>query len=581
MGIRIGPSRGRRSGMPTSIPGKIFASLFFLIFFAAGTGFLLMMISELTGQLAQYSWTETPAVIEVSELEEDREKENPYLFTVRYRYEVEGESYVSDRYQRNDSRTREHGEVASLVDRYPPGEAVTCYVNPSDPAEAVLEQPAVGDWGPLAAFLLLPLVFVGIGLGGVYFTWRAGPTKGTAENDAAVSIGTANNARNGKRALAGFFLIFTLFGGIFPVMFFIIPAINVWQAQNWQAIDCTILSSSVGVHRGSDSTTYSIDIEYEYEVDGRTYRSTQYDFMGNVTSSGQSGKQAVVDDHPVGSTAQAYCDPDDPGNAVLNRDFTTGIWLGALTLVFPIVGIGGLIGMFVSQRRQAAAGGLGSVAGGGVSSSFAGASSSYASGGAATTTGPVTLKATEPRWVTFIFLLLFAVAWNGFVHGLMVPDMGYGFFSGIFILIGAAVALGTIYQAMRLFNPTVVMQVSSANPRLGDPLEIQWQLKGNTQRVKHLTVTLEGQEHAEYRRGTNTHTDTHTFIEQVLADRTDPISILRDSAIGEVPAGAMHSFEADHNKVVWVLRVHGVIPFWPDLNQSFAITVLPRELTHA
>lgn len=37
----------------------------------------------------------------------------------------------------------------------------------------------------------------------------------------------------------------------------------------------------------------------------------------------------------------------------------------------------------------------------------------------------------------------------------------------------------------------------------------------------------------------------------------------------------MHSFEADNNKILWNLDVHGDIKKWPDVKESFKITVVP------
>jgi hypothetical protein len=39
----------------------------------------------------------------------------------------------------------------------------------------------------------------------------------------------------------------------------------------------------------------------------------------------------------------------------------------------------------------------------------------------------------------------------------------------------------------------------------------------------------------------------------------------------------MHSFSTQHNKIVWSIRVKGEIARWPDLNEEFALTVLPAR----
>jgi hypothetical protein len=55
-----------------------------------------------------------------------------------------------------DSQTR--------VDRFPLGKLVTCYVNPSDPADAVLDRGF--SWDIL--YGLIPLIFLSIGLAGLF-----------------------------------------------------------------------------------------------------------------------------------------------------------------------------------------------------------------------------------------------------------------------------------------------------------------------------------------------------------------------------------------------------------------------------
>ena len=43
----------------------------------------------------------------------------------------------------------------------------------------------------------------------------------------------------------------------------------------------------------------------------------------------------------------------------------------------------------------------------------------------------------------------------------------------------------------------------------------------------------------------------------------------------EVPPDTMHSFAASNNKIVWRLVVHGAIASWPDMRETFEITVTP------
>ncbi|MCZ7648655.1 MAG: hypothetical protein M5U26_25920 [Planctomycetota bacterium] len=48
------------------------------------------------------------------------------------------------------------------------------------------------------------------------------------------------------------------------------------------------------------------------------------------------------------------------------------------------------------------------------------------------------------------------------------------------------------------------------------------------------------------------------------------------SATVTLPADAMHSFSAEHNKIVWKLRVQGDIERWPDFDREFPLRVAAR-----
>ena len=69
------------------------------------------------------------------------------------------------------------------------------------------------------------------------------------------------------------------------------------------------------------------------------------------------------------------------------------------------------------------------------------------------------------------------------------------------------------------------------------------------------------EEAATYRQGTNTRTETRQVFRQELFRREDfEIEAgcpSRRSSTSTVPAGAMHSFKADHNEINWTLVVEG------------------------
>ncbi|GAG23260.1 unnamed protein product, partial [marine sediment metagenome] len=110
---------------------------------------------------------------------------------------------------------------------------------------------------------------------------------------------------------------------------------------------------------------------------------------------------------------------------------------------------------------------------------------------------------------------------------------------------------------------------------LGGMVDLGWELRGRIDRIGTLTIELKGREEATYRRGTTTHTDAKEFFKLPIAEITD----VRDMGVGKtsftVPTDTIHSFEAENNKIVWSLVVHGDIAYWPDVNDEFDFKVLP------
>jgi len=328
------PSNG--SGSQRSVVGKLGASLFFLFFGSFGVLFIFLMSRDLATKLRTYQWAQTVCVI-VSGESVDLDKE--YGFNVQYDYEFGGHRYHSTDYTVGKPGFSNYHDVQVLVARYQPGVKSTCYVNPSDPTRAVLRRGSLA----IIPFFLIPLIFVAIGAGGIYFTWRS--TDKTAAPTPATGM-------DGTRWMALFFTVFLLVGGLTTYLLFVRPIMSIQRARSWQSVPCHVISSRVQSHHGSKGgTTYNVDILYAYTVDGKEYRSNRYDFMGG-SSSGYSGKDAIVRRYGPGTTAKCFIDPRDPTQAVLQRDFTPDMLVGLIPLVFFFVGVGGLAWVFSRGRSS-------------------------------------------------------------------------------------------------------------------------------------------------------------------------------------------------------------------------------------
>lgn len=101
-----------------------------------------------------------------------------YVATVRYRYDINGRHYESERWSHgNDNAFHDEGDATQLANRFRQGDPIDVYVDPADPERAVLDtgDTEKGAWmvGGGAIFVtffvklvhtLLATIFLGHGL---------------------------------------------------------------------------------------------------------------------------------------------------------------------------------------------------------------------------------------------------------------------------------------------------------------------------------------------------------------------------------------------------------------------------------
>jgi len=563
-------------GKPQGIVGKGCTSIFFAIFALVGIGFTAVVCLEIYRMAVTHTWDKTECVVLESSVLEKADEESPHWFAVRYAYHHKGTRHESDVYEDSYTGSDDYADAQRLADKYRVGSKATCYVNPSDPEEALLKRK--GLW--FVFIIFFPLTFVAIGVGGLYFTWRR-KRKRPDGSEVPESISTkAKETARGKKVrpwvIAGFFGIFLAVGlGVFYGMF-LRPMMKIEQAKDWPEIPCTVISSRVQSHEGDDSTTYSVDIFYAYTFNGREYKSNRYSFMLG-SSSGYERKKAVVNAHPPGKKAVCYVNPDDPAEAVIERGYTDDVWFCLIPLVFVAVGAGGIFFTVRNHLRKKAKTARRDV-------------DAYAHTYAGTVdrevpAGPVILKPKHSPLVKLVGVTFAAAFWNGIVsifvwqvikgwrtgHGEWGPTL----FLIPFVLIGLGLIGGIVYFLLALFNPRPKLTLSSGAVPLGGTAELRWEFTGQVRRIGKFEIVLEGREEATYRRGTNTVTDKEVFATLPIVQIDD----WRDMAAGEatlaIPPDTMHSFEASNNKIIWTLKVHGDIRMWPDVKAAFPLTVLP------
>ncbi len=562
----------------TGIVGKLFFSLFLLFFLGLGCFFMLMLIRESYSIIDSYSWPSTAAQIESVDIKrnlKDNDDNTPYELEIRYSYKHGSEVYKNGSISGTASRHGSYSDAYEIARKYPAGSSQTCYVNPKEPSEAILQHRS--PW--MLLFVILPLIFMLIGGGGLYFMWFARAEDPNKTKSIARSSPRAGSAKL-KGVLFFFGLVFTLVGGGFT-WYFVQICSQALNAQSWtevkaRVIDSDVLRSESTDSDGHRSVTYKIDIFYEYEYQGQKYRSSRYDFF-TVSSSGSDSKREVVRRYRAGKVVDAYVNPDDPSQAVLNRDFSWSYLIGLIPLIFLLVGLALLLAGRKRVASQQTA--LGSTAGASWKKEATAIPSTMRA------SGRIELKPTASPLGKFFGITFIALFWNGIVSvfvyqaykawALGNPEWFLMIFLIPFVLVGALLVFFIFYQFLAVFNPQVALTLGASNLRLGDTLELSWQTRGNVSRLKQLQIILSAKEEASYRRGTDTHTERHTFYEQTLAQSQGQGNISRGSVSMLIPADSMHTFSGNSNKIIWSLKVKGEIPKWPDVDDEYVVNVEP------
>lgn len=569
-----------KGSAPLSPVNRVLGSLFFLAFFLMGSLFEFFVIREFVAILRTYSWQQTPCRILSSEVVSE---DNRYRCFVRYEYTIGSDTFVSEKFKRN-FHDGDYDKQAGRVQQYSVGSSAVCWVNPADPSEAVLQRDSI----LFGLVLLFPLLFIGIGGIGIYAMWARIQPK-PSENR------PISDTSKGRRFLVAFFLLFALvgLGMMWPLCFR--PIYKVLDARDWIETRCRIVQARVQSHDGDEGTTYSVDILYEYAFGGKTYRSARFDFIGG-SSSGYSGKQAVVDRYKTMFDPVCFVNPALPSEAVLVRKLGAKLLFCLFPWVFFLVGAGGIYGVLRSAARSAQSGSVAWLP-------PASESSRRVDPGRMHWLHPsieddfvndwVVLPAAGRRAGKFFGWLFFAVFWNGITSVFVImaaqsfrrghPDWFLSLFMIPFVLIGLGLVLAACHQFLALLNPYPVVRIRPARIPLGASADLQWEFKGLPGRIRELKILLTATEQIrntsdEKKRNRDVSMSSKPVFERELACLTDPQQIVSGQIGLTVPAGAMHSFDSGNCRLTWAISFHGDIRIWPNLKDDLPIVVVPPNL---
>ena len=199
---------------------------------------------------------------------------------------------------------------------------------------------------------------------------------------------------------------------------------------------------------------------------------------------------------------------------------------------------------------------------------------------------PMPLTTQGSRLGTAVGSWFFTLFWNGIswtIGYFILKDfhLFLALFISIFLLVGIATLLFAIYSTLQIWNPKTTVVCSQRNLYPGSEFEISWLHQGKSSSISEFSIELEGQESATYRQGTTTRTDKNSFYKQTVIKTTDANEILQGFSLVQLSEDTMHSFKGTRNSITWQIRVQGKIPFWPDINDLFVITIFPPAIEGA
>ena len=545
------------------------------------TGFGLLLAAVIAIDWLQgvrtHLWEEVICTIESSDFEA-REEYGDYVFRVTYRYEYRWEPYRGDRYRHEYGGSDDVFDAQRLVARYSVGSSVPCWVDPNEPGSSYLRQAGLlrGLW------IFVPLLVVTIG-GGALWALH-GPSPAGPDAPASRGVITASPLTTAA-GLTLFFGLFFIVGAGLLIPFFVWPAYQVVRARTWTPVECEILESGIASHSGDDGTTYSVEVLYRYRVGGRDILGNRYQFLGG-SSSGYDAKAAAVEQIPAGATATCYVDPDDPFDAVVDRGFSRDFFFGLIPALFMLVGTGGMTFAIVTVRavaKDTAAPSWTPSAGVVTAPQTAGMTDE------AWTSGPVVLASVRGRLGGLAGVLAVALFWNGIVALFLWPlveswrtgnpDWVLAVFLFPFVVVGLLLLASIPYSVLALLNPRPRVRLSSGALRAGKSAMIEWTFDGAASRLRNLRIWLEssrGTHQVTGGPGTTGGADGRPIDSIDILDRAAGQSIEFGTVSFTVPADANPSADGAH-AIRWVLRLHGQIDFWPDVDESYEIRVLPAS----
>lgn len=379
-------------------------------------------------------------------------------------------------------------------------------------------------------------------------------------------------------------------------------AVPEWRVnRDYVATSCRVVAHGL-VHRtvvdppGTVSATWTPCLRVRYPAFGDVRESWSRS-VGAAISADRTVAAAALAEWPLGTEVPGWFDPAAPDTIVLQRGFNW--WMWGLTLLLPgaLLAFGGAgLARAVhrwgrSEEAIAAATPLTAL---GVPRAGAAPGHPGVPACEDLTNSPGTvlryrLPLESPESWTLLGLGLFAVAWNA-VLAVLAVGAGLDVAGGrvhwfLLAVLVPAVAVGC--AAIGLFVRALVLKtaVGTTQIEIGDhPLRPGGRYdvllaQGGSGDLRELSMTLECEEQATFRQGTDTRSEALVVCREPLRTwrdvRVSPGTRFEALYALTIPPAAMHSFTSEHNAVRWRIVIRGVPVRWPPFRRVFPLVVFP------
>jgi hypothetical protein len=282
---------------------------------------LLFNLVRLRGRMkAASDWDRIEGVIIASSVEQPpshvSDDLNDATPIIRYRYRADGQDHESDQIRIGGQPMTTRVLAGRLVARYPVGAHVDVFVDPENPASALLEPAQQGN---LAAQLAFTMTFGFI----------------AAILIAHAIAGKVLYSGNGVPLFAFALPLVAILAAVFSVVAFVRGRRLARASAKWPAVPGTITTSTVIeelIEDRSDNNDKIIRKIHRFQVDLRyAYRVNQRDFVGTNVNWGWTPvyglrelAEKAASQYTQGRPVTVYYDPEQPGNAVLEPDNRQG-----------------------------------------------------------------------------------------------------------------------------------------------------------------------------------------------------------------------------------------------------------------